>query len=968
MKIFSTMDTNLRNARLKFFLNIVLPSIFAVILFVVTLFFVVLPHFEKSMMDKKREMITELTNTATSILAKYNKDEVDGILTREEAQSTAISRIQYLRYGDENKDYFWITDMQPVMIVHPYRPDLNGKDLSSFKDPHGKKMFVEFVEVVKANQHGYVEYMWQWKDDAEHIVPKLSYVKEFKPWAWIIGTGIYIEDVKAEIAALNSRFTIISAIISIIIALILFYSGRQSFNIERKRISAEYELSRSREKYRSMVDASTDGLLMLMNNKIIFVNPVFEEMYRKQASEILNLSIQDILEIPEDFKSILLKSDHSFGQKLFECKIFTNENRILDVVVNANAVKFHDQNAIVFSVKDVSLDKIAKEESSQNREKFQALMDKLDQGIFRTSLDSKGRFVEANKTAMQILGFKNSSELKGLYILDFFVEKEDKLNFKNELLKTGFIRNRVLKLRKKNGKYIYALVSLIVVNDSNGPKFCDGIIQNVPSTNYLETDDKSTVFNGFIQSILRPACVVANKIVYLKYDVDIKTLALKMTKENVSVIVLTGPEEETLGYVSDQNLRSRVLTVPSVSNLKAFEIMSSPINPVDETESIMALSSIIEKAKDGIIFTQDKDGKLGGFINALSLNQLSELVPVKLIALVANASSSVELRIIYNDYVRTLIPLVELNTIPQLMLSALSVISESISQRIIELGILKFGPPPVAFSFISLGSEGRKEQTLNTDQDNAIVFEDTDDPNIKEYFNALAKFVCTSLDEVGYTFCKGGIMAMNPTYCQPLSVWKSYFVKWISNGNAKDLLDISVFFDFRLTYGEESFVENLREHINQLTLRNPAYLLLLAQNNLKLKPQVGFWGNILPDSAGLPPDTVNIKDAIMPIVNFARIYALQNQVNAAGTQDRLNSLFRNTHLSEQTFRNISQSLDILQIMRLNHQANLVKNGLKADNLINTKLLSDIDQAVMKKVLSHINTMLSKLSYDFKGTL
>ena len=89
-------------------------------------------------MNGKREMIRELTNSAWSILAKYENDERNGLLTREEAQKTSVSRIQYLRYGEENKDYFWITDMFPVMIMHPYRQDLNGTDLTDFNDSHGK--------------------------------------------------------------------------------------------------------------------------------------------------------------------------------------------------------------------------------------------------------------------------------------------------------------------------------------------------------------------------------------------------------------------------------------------------------------------------------------------------------------------------------------------------------------------------------------------------------------------------------------------------------------------------------------------------------------------------------------------------------------------------------------------------------------------------------------------------------------
>ena len=132
----------------KFHLRIFLPTILSMLLFILTIFLILIPRYQQNIMDGKREMIKELTNAALSILSKYETDEREGILDREEAQKTAISRIQYLRYGNENKDYFWITDMHPTMIVHPFRNDLNGQDLTNFTDPHGKKLFVEFVEFV----------------------------------------------------------------------------------------------------------------------------------------------------------------------------------------------------------------------------------------------------------------------------------------------------------------------------------------------------------------------------------------------------------------------------------------------------------------------------------------------------------------------------------------------------------------------------------------------------------------------------------------------------------------------------------------------------------------------------------------------------------------------------------------------------------------------------------------------------
>ncbi len=165
--------------------------------------------------------------------------------------------------------------MHTTMIMHPYVPELNGTDLTDYEDSHSKKMFVEFVREVEDDGHGFVEYMWQWKDDSAHVVPKLSYVKKFDPWGWIIGTGIYIEDVRKQISELSSRLLYISIIIASIVALILTFISLQSFRIEKRRLRAEQNLQESREKYRSLVEAPTEGLVMISDNRIIFANAVF---------------------------------------------------------------------------------------------------------------------------------------------------------------------------------------------------------------------------------------------------------------------------------------------------------------------------------------------------------------------------------------------------------------------------------------------------------------------------------------------------------------------------------------------------------------------------------------------------------------------------------------------------------------------------------------------------------------------
>ena len=163
----------------SFLLRIVVPTILTIVLFVMALFTIIIPTIEYNSLERKREMIRELTNAAWNILAKFEYDEQKGLLTRQEAQQPAIAQVKNLHYGERMKDYFWINDMHPRMIIHPYRSDLDNTDLSDYKDPSGKKLFVEMVDVVRRDGAGYVEYQWQWQDDTTRIVPKISYVKGF---------------------------------------------------------------------------------------------------------------------------------------------------------------------------------------------------------------------------------------------------------------------------------------------------------------------------------------------------------------------------------------------------------------------------------------------------------------------------------------------------------------------------------------------------------------------------------------------------------------------------------------------------------------------------------------------------------------------------------------------------------------------------------------------------------------------
>ena len=195
-------------------------------IFSIFIFFYQIPAYRNGLMNRKKESVQEIVRMAASLVRAYYEREKTGELTREEAQAGAIADIQKMRYGKDYNNYIWINDYEPRMIMHPYRPDLNGKSLAETKDPRGLKLFVEMVKTVKASSSGFVEYMWQYYDNKDRIVPKISYVQDIPEWGWILGSGIYVEDVHEELGVISWISRLIVTGIILLSTLILFLATR----------------------------------------------------------------------------------------------------------------------------------------------------------------------------------------------------------------------------------------------------------------------------------------------------------------------------------------------------------------------------------------------------------------------------------------------------------------------------------------------------------------------------------------------------------------------------------------------------------------------------------------------------------------------------------------------------------------------------------------------------------------------
>jgi len=204
-------------------------SILSAVPMVLVLLFATLPLFQKKIIEYKKRTVQIAVESAYNVLTFYQSKEKSGELTREQAQAAAVAIVKSLRY--QEKEYFWINDETPKMIMHPIKPELDGKDLGAMADPTGKKLFVEMVAVAKGSGAGFVDYMWP-KPNEKDPVPKASYVKHFEPWGWVLGSGVYADDIAIEIAAIRSAnlfWFFVATIVAVVVSLGL--GMRQLFKV-----------------------------------------------------------------------------------------------------------------------------------------------------------------------------------------------------------------------------------------------------------------------------------------------------------------------------------------------------------------------------------------------------------------------------------------------------------------------------------------------------------------------------------------------------------------------------------------------------------------------------------------------------------------------------------------------------------------------------------------------------------------
>lgn len=456
---------------------------------------------------------------------------------------------------------------------------------------------------------------------------------------------------------------------------------------------------------------------------------------------------------------------------------------------------------------------------------------------------------------------------------------------------------------------------------------------------------------------------------FCDYELTIQEAAAHMSQRRRSSIFVQSATGEFVGIVTDNDLREKVVARGVDTAAPVSDIMSTPLYAIPADALVFEALMVMMNKKINHLAVIDDDEKIMGAVTNQDLLGVHGGSPMFLIRQINGAASASELIDKHGQLPLLIHSMISTGAKARNVTRFITTVSDAILNKIIEFALDDLGPAPCRFVFMIMGSEGRKEQTLKTDQDNAIIYEDgfENDKNVRDYFLRLGEKICADLNRAGYAFCEGDVMARNPSWCQSLTIWKQYFTRWIHNVEPEMLLQASIFFDFRGAFGDMGLVDELRGYLFETVNKWSGFFRHLAENALHFKPPIGFFRNFLVESKGENRNTFDIKSAMMPIVDFARIFSLRNQIPETNTLDRLYQLQQKGVLPPAEYNEIEKAYSFLMQLRFSRQVSAcMDEHTSPNNHINPKKLSRIEQTTLKEIFKRIEKFQSKLRDEYMG--
>jgi len=445
-----------------------------------------------------------------------------------------------------------------------------------------------------------------------------------------------------------------------------------------------------------------------------------------------------------------------------------------------------------------------------------------------------------------------------------------------------------------------------------------------------------------------------------------------LERKRIGSLPVVDPAGHALGIFTRQDVIGRIVLPRIALSTAIADVMSAPA--IGLLDSATAGDAALLMAQRGIrhVVVTDAAGKVEGVVSERDLFSLHRLSVRELSSAISRAPSVEILEVCAADIRALSLALVAQGVGSRQLTHMISSLNDLLTARILDLEVPRFDVAAYSPCWLGMGSEGRGEQTIATDQDNGLVYIAPADADAaataRERLLAFAQAVNEALARCGYPLCQGKVMAMNPQWCQPLTAWQSTFTQWIDRGDPQSLLAASIFFDFRSLWGEARLAVELREDIARRAAANQRFLKQMSDNALSNRPPISWRGTLAATADTSGVEGVDIKRVgSMPITDAARILALAKGVTATGTIDRLVEAGARLGIAEADVASWCEAFDYLQMLRLRTQHRRAAGEIAPSDVANfvpLASLSELDRRVLKEALRQVRKLQQRLQIDY----
>jgi len=459
-------------------------------------------------------------------------------------------------------------------------------------------------------------------------------------------------------------------------------------------------------------------------------------------------------------------------------------------------------------------------------------------------------------------------------------------------------------------------------------------------------------------------------------DISIQEAARIMSEHDIGSIMVVSPENHPLGIITDTDLRKKVVALPgSIKEGPVSDIMSSPVYTITGGKTIADMVMLMVKTKlRHFCVTEDgsPESPVVGIISEHDIITSEGNNPAVIMKAIMQADGPDQLRE-QRDKAESLLQVyIEQEVALHFISNIITEINDAIITRAVDFSLAELAeetgtePPAVEFCWLSLGSEGRKEQLLRTDQDNAILYRDPppgEAEAVHAFYLSLGRKVTEILLLCGFVKCPAEVMASNPVWCQPISVWKGYFSKWIATPEPKAVMHSTIFFDFRPVYGQAKLAGELKQEIFSLVSKNRGFLEFFAKNALQNPPPLSFFRNFLVEKSRDHANEFDIKArAMMPLSDAARVLAYELKIpEYFSTSERFKRLGSLMPGMKDLAEEAAAGYEFL--MRLRAVNGLANNS--SGRYIKPESLNKIQRQTLRNVFSTIEKIQKTLNLRFQ---